>query len=238
MVTTFTRLYLILCMIHGSLSAARNDHETFLQAKQAYEHNELQKAVDLFKTIEKKGDAVWYNMGVCAFEQGDKAQALFYWHQAKKNASSKSYPHIEQAIMSIEQPNSSIKSSILRFLQLNSTYLGVGGWQLVVLIGLFALLLIWFFVKRIRNVLLIGVALIVFYSSILLVLAYGRTVDKVLIVKADRTPLFIAPDDQLGQIDIIDRGRSVVVLKKEDSWYKIGYLNKYGWMHADSFIEI
>lgn len=224
-------------MIHASVNAVRNDNETFLQAQQAYEHNELQKALDLYKTIESKSDAVWFNMGVCALQQGDKAQALFYWYQAKKLASPKTFTQIQQALMSIDRRDQSIGNSLINFLELNSTYLTVGGWQFIVLIELFSFLLVWCFVDRWRRMLLTGVALIIFYSSILLLLAYRRTVDNQAIVKNDHAPLFIAPNDQLARMGMLERGALVVVLKKEDSWYKICYQKKKGWMHADNFIE-
>lgn len=224
-------------MINFSLYAVRNDNEIFLQAQQAYENNELQKALDLYKTIESKGDVVWFNMGICALDQGDKAQALYYLYQAKKLASPKTFAQIQQLLMNVDHQNQSIGSSFLNFLQLHSTYLMVGGWQFIVLIELFWFLLVWFFARRWYRILLIGVALIIFYCSILLLLAYKRTTDTPAIVKIDQAPLFIAPNEQLARIGMLERGTPVIVLKKEDSWYKICYLKKKGWMHADNFIE-
>jgi hypothetical protein len=236
MVNTFARLSLIFCLTSLSHCAVRNDNETFLQAQQAYEHHDLQKALDLYKSIEPKGDAVWFNMGVCAFEQGDKAYALYYWNQAKKSASPKTYKQVKEALTHVQDEGNLRRNAVGNFLEFNSTYLSIGGWQLVVLFELFIFLLLWFFARRMRRFLLIGVALIIVYSSILLWFAHKRAVDIPAIVKAEHASMYIAPNNKLASIGTLKRGTAVIILKKEDSWYKVGYLNKNGWMNADDFI--
>jgi hypothetical protein len=46
--------------------------------------------------IDKKGRAVFYNMGNCYFHKGDYAQALVYWSRAEVGANAQEYALIKR----------------------------------------------------------------------------------------------------------------------------------------------
>ncbi len=60
--------------------------ENFLRAHELYMSKNYEQALALYQTIPEKGSAVWYNMGNCAYQLGDYADALLYWKRAEREA--------------------------------------------------------------------------------------------------------------------------------------------------------
>ena len=62
------------------------NEELFLQAQKQYEQKNFDKARELFASIPNKGEAVWYNLGNCAYKMQDFQAALVYWNCAEYSA--------------------------------------------------------------------------------------------------------------------------------------------------------
>jgi tetratricopeptide (TPR) repeat protein len=91
---------------------AGNMQEAFLQANIAYNAGKVQAALKLYKSIEPKGSAVFYNMGNCYFKLGSYPKAIVYWRRAQKNASSRDISTLEQYIIRAYQAqNATYKQS-------------------------------------------------------------------------------------------------------------------------------
>ena len=66
----FYRYIIVWLLVLTGICSARTQ-EIFLQANKKYKEKEYNQALDMYRSIEHKGQAIWYKMGKCAYKLTD-----------------------------------------------------------------------------------------------------------------------------------------------------------------------
>lgn len=212
---------------------ASKNEEAFLGANKLYSEKKYKEALNLYKSIEKKGPVTFYNMGNCEFKLENHVGAIICWHKAKKFAS---YPMLSDIRYNIE---------------LGYEKLGISqdknSWQEVKdyinLFSLFSLqtmfLFFWFlffgffiFLKKLRVVFLTTTLLVNLVLASVLSVKYNSRNYPTAIAKST-VEVFVGPNEQYHQVGKISAVDKVVVQKIDKKWYKVNRNGVAGWVLSD-----
>lgn len=204
--------------------------ELFLQANDAYAHNAYEKALGLYEQIPHKGAAVWYNMGNCAYKTGDNIKALLYWKRSSLRGdrilcaqSNNNCALIEQKLSLAPQPI--LPPSILM-------------WQILFFCAFGVFLVSGRYLIRSKKYLILGAASIIIAAigcGTFSAYRYSRTTYALVI--PSHAVIYAGPDIQYHELAKISAGGQVLVLDRKNSWAKVTWENKNGWI-AQLDIEI
>ncbi|HEX2978224.1 MAG TPA: SH3 domain-containing protein [Candidatus Babeliales bacterium] len=242
MVIAPSRISLIFVLFYSAIAyAVQNDQEIFLQARRRYFQNEPQKAFELYTSIEKKGDAVWFNSGACLLALNKQAEALAYWYRARKEASFVSLPFIDHAISNLEKTlNDNSRTNVdsrWQFFERTSLLFSLGTWQLLFLSVLFLFGFCVFYASRMKKIVLVFFAIVLLLLAVLIFAANRLKTSSIGIVAQEEATIRIAPDESFDQACLLPYGSSAQILQKEGQWYKIRHHTCVGWVNIADVVR-
>ncbi|MBI2775104.1 hypothetical protein HYX58_03820 [Candidatus Dependentiae bacterium] len=242
MVIAPSRISLIFVLFFSAIAyAVQNDQEIFLQARRRYFQNEPQKALELYSSIEKKGDAVWFNSGACLFALGKHPEALAYWYRARKEASFATLPFIDHSINELEKSLNgyATTTNIWRWqlLERISLLFSIGTWQLLFLSFLFLFGFFIFYDGRIKRIALVFCTIVLLLLALLIFAANRLKNSSVGIIAKEQATVRIAPDESFDQACLLPYGSTAQILQKEGQWYKIRHHTCVGWVNIDDVVQ-
>ncbi len=226
------------CFCIIALSHAGNEEELFLRGNKYYAEKNYTAALHTYEMITRKGSAVLYNMGNCAFHQEDYSHALVYWNRAQKNATAHEYNLIERnkkiALQKLgHEYNNRWGDTIIRLLR---------GYMLisVLMLQLIFLVLWWLFMfvfckkhTGIKKMMQACMCLTMFLCASLLTVHYvEQNVHQAIIVKKEAR-LLTGPDKSFHVLSPLNYAHNVRVKESREGWHKIQYADMIGWVEAD-----
>lgn len=236
-------LYAIIFMLPHSLYTT--NQELFLQGNKEYELYNYQKALDIYTTIENKGEGVWYNMGLCSYNMDEYAQALVYWHKAEHLSRSKEFldtiaknkKRVSEKLH-VYTPHSYYQS-LVHAIFYYTLWCALIWWQLLFVIlwciGILSARFLW---QRRKWVLMIFLWAMIMGVGIIIGVHYITDKRRQAIVIKPATTVTIGPDNNFASKGTLSLGQLVDVQQKQDDWIKIIYDSKKGWVHAEALAFI
>ena len=219
-----------------SLCYARDVEETFLRANNLYQEKKYQEALDLYSSIDKKGCATLYNMGNCAFKLNKHVDALVCWKRACRHSTSRELnelaKNIEVAheIMGKEPERGSIGNFFHRFSERFSMFF----FQLLFLIGWFALFVAIFVLRRYRRGLLVLLLPFNIVLGSFVAVKYRLAKYPVAIVTKKTAKIFSGPDENYHTLGVVPCADELRVIEKKGLWCKVRAQRLVGWVLADT----
>ncbi len=228
-----------MCALATIALFAGNDEELFLRGNKEYKHKDYDAAFRSYDMMSKKGRAVLYNMGNCAFHKNDYAQALVYWSRAEVGATPQEYTIIarnKELVATIigKQDDQSLWYTIITFLHVALPYASLFFLQIF-------FLLCWYlcmFLTRtkqmkIKKIVLSSLCFFMAISGAVLRVYYIReSVQSGIIVKKE-AQLLVGPDKGLHALSPVVYASKVTVKEMREGWYKVRYADMIGWVEAD-----
>ena len=233
-------VYLLLLL--STLMQAQTTQELFLQANTHYEHKEYQKALDIYKKIEPKGAATWYNMGNCAYKLADYTNALLFWQRSQANASSKIYAdsrinstHAYRQLGAVENSTAHPVGQKITDRIMQSAPLLI---LQIIFFFLFSVFLIsnYYFLRKKRYIFFLLGSLTLFSMSVATFAFYKNTRSPMALITQDNARMFVGPNQEYDQISAVPLGAQVKIITHKNSWNKIKYAAHEGWI-PDTMIE-
>ncbi len=232
--------FLILALFSWmQLTYALNGQETFLQGNNAYQENDYEKALNLYSKIEKRGSAVWYNMGNCHYHLGHEADAIACWKRSQKGGSASLCTDSACNIDAVLQESEQNKTSFVHKLSFAWNAGSVFMIQLIFLLVWMVFCCALYLSKRGKKY---KVATFVFGVLILplganLVHRYIHRNDGYAIVHTE-AQLYAGPNEQYHVVGTVGSKEQLVVYTKNDNWYKVASGKQNGWINARSVVVI
>ena len=231
------KIYLFTFVCIFSLNVyAIDSEETFLKASDSYNNKKYAQALDLYKSIDKKGPVIFYNIGNCEFELGKYFDALVFYSRAKKNASldllNAINHNISVASYKLGVPGQEA-SKIETFWQKLEDYVNLFSMfklQVLFLILWFLFFIIYIFLKKLRAFFItINIIFIIIFGFFVFV-KYGLEKYQFALVKS-KTAVYLGPSEnyhKISDISVVQRVQiraceSVKIKKEYRDWYKIKY---------------
>ncbi len=227
---------LFFIMLMAPLFAHANKQEIFLRANKSYHDGDFQQALVIYESIEKKGRAVWYNMGNCYYELADYSRALVCWKRAQRGAPRKESVEIEgnmrRALKKLGKPTDERFVTRTYNLVTRSTEFGsLFFFQILFFIFWYSLFLVGlirrfgfarFAVKSVGSlcVAILGVVVIV------KTMEYGSF--QAIVV--EQTPLFVGPNERYQRIATLTHADRVVIAERAHEWCKVRTHDAVGWI--------
>jgi len=229
-------LLIITLFIFSSVCA--NNQESFLKANALYEEKKYKYALESYDAIDKRGLAVWYNMGNAAYKMGDYTHAILYWRRAQKNSS---YKIIQDAMQNISAAYKKLgyekDRPSLSFLKKHISVMTLFLLQILFLLFWFVFFIAVFYLKKQRMIILPILFLGNFLLATFLIAKYRSIWYQKGFVIEKKVDVFTGPDQNYHTITSLRAADEFKILKKQKKWYKIKYNKFTGWVLADK-IEI
>jgi len=218
------------------MMCARDVQETVLRAHKLYEQGNVEQALNLYNSIEKKGPATWYNMGNCHYSLKNYMDALVCWKKAERDASWSELPSIYHNIdetyknLHVEHGggfNASIKRIIQRVLALFSLY----GWQLLFL--LVWVILLFFAARLARNRkfgILSVLSVLVLLFGTCLYKKYDLTFMRSGIIMEKNLTVYAGPGDDFHELGSLAKATEISICDEHNDWIKIRDQKLVGWV--------
>lgn len=212
---------------------AQTAQELFLQANQCYLNKEYEAALKLYNQIPQKGAATWYNMGNCAYKQGNDLQALLYWNRAEKNSN-------ETIALDSASNLSTLMNKLQKPLEKTHPLKRVSPFMVQILFfcafSVF-LVIIRMLIRRKKIVALSLYGIFLFSIGFLTYAVYNQSQYNVALIMSNESAVYAGPDNNYHQLATIPAGSAVVILKPTKDWSKIQWHNQVGWI-ANNSIEV
>ncbi len=213
---------------------AQNSQEKFLRGNKAYRQKQWSDALSLYTSLEKKGRAVWYNMGNCFYKMGNTVKALICWKRAAFGASPSEYSDIET--------NIGMACKKLGVFQQRDQHVPWDRWanclpplplQILFLLCWYAL---WFIVamkpfrRTILYMVIIGlVCTIIVLGGVILQTYYVQRYERGIVM--NRTAhLLSGPHEGYHTVCSVPLAEELFVYEKRPGWYKVSGNGVYGWI--------
>jgi hypothetical protein len=231
------RFFIITFLSAMSLYGVTNQ-ELFLQANDAVKKNDFDQAYGLYDAIDPKGEAVWYNMGLCALAEKNYYNALRMFASARRYATFNSYPlimeHYYQARHALGVPNdiSALQKISMKCTQC-SLLMPLIGWQLIAwCLWLFLILCMTVCKRRRIGASLIVLPLLVFTLS--MIFFQYRLINTVyIVIKNPVVKAFIGPDEGFSSSFVLKQADEVPLVETHKGWYKVHKGSNVGWIRSD-----
>jgi tetratricopeptide (TPR) repeat protein len=232
-------IYAIIFILSSWLHAT--NQELFLQGNKEYEYHNYQKALDLYNAIENKGEAVWYNMGLCCYNMDEYVQALVYWHKAEHVSRSQELldsiaknKKRAQEKLQVQVPHS-YYTSMLQTIVYCTSWCALVWWQLLfVIVWCISILYARFLWRAGKWLLMIFLWGAIIGLGIIITVHYITYARQEAIIIKPATAFTIGPDSNFASQGILALGQVVEVQRKQDDWVKIIYDSKMGWVRAEA----
>ncbi len=217
---------------------AQNAQELFLRGNKAHEQKQWNDALSLYNTIEKKGRAVWYNMGNCFYRLGKFSQAIVCWKRAACGASLIEY---DDSMMNIaaayEKLGNPKEDSLFIAFERWANVLPTLPLQVLFLLCWYALWIIGMVGYR-RRILFYSVMfglsfLVIILGNILLTKYYAQKYEKGIVVN-NTSQLLAGPHEGYHTIGNVPLADELLVYEKRPGWYKVAGHNAQGWIPSSN----
>ncbi len=227
--------------------------ELFLQAHELYKAKDYEKAYELYNQIPNKSARVHYNLGNCAFKLNKLGYALLHFKRAETNwglfnktelthnikltkerlnsNNSKKEEKIS-FIIAVSQHCKSMTISLIRSIKL--LYL-----QLLFLIVWFSIFVLkrWPVAKRFKYATIPLLFLLCIFGFMLAV-KYGLRLTSNGIVTAPKAVVRSGPGETYQSIINVREGDEGTITKITDTYYKVAFKGKLGWINNKVFEKI
>jgi tetratricopeptide (TPR) repeat protein len=238
------KIYLLSMCFFTHLAAVPTMQELFLRANVLYQQGHSQEALSVYQSIEPKGSAVLYNMGLCWYRLGDYGHALASWRQAERIASVREYQHIERAIaivherLHIASSESVFSRCMWKFYRYASVVPPLAA-QLLFLVCVCMLFFYkkWWYYGVHRKSLIMGMSCIAVLCAWCLCLQYaGQNARRGVVIA--QVPVYSGPDTQFHERGNLSVATEVVIQDGTSSWYKVANEKINGWVKADAIVVV
>jgi tetratricopeptide (TPR) repeat protein len=231
---------LLFFILYAHFASAINGQETFLQANKQYQNKNYEKALTLYATIEKKGGAIWYNMGNCHYQLGHEADALVCWKRAQRSASNSLQKEIAYNIDVVmneqsESHEATAFAKLMMLLQHVSTLFA----QIIFLLLLIALFLAIRLSKHSKKYKVASFVLCAFMLPVaaLVGFKYAHHQESIAIALTD-AKLFAGPNEKYHVVATIAAKNQLRVHAKNGNWYKVAHYKQMGWVNSDDVVVL
>lgn len=231
---------LLALILYTNFVCALNGQETFLQANKQYQNKNFEKALTLYAIIEKKGAAIWYNMGNCHYQLGHEADALVCWKRAQKDASShlqKDIAYNIDVVMSEQSESHEAAgfTKLMMLLQHVSTLLA----QIIFLLVLIALFIAIRLSKHSKKYKVASFVLCALMLPIaaLVGFKYVHHQESIAIALTD-AKLFAGPNEKYHEVGTVAAKNELRVHAKNGNWYKVACRKQMGWVSSDDVVML
>ncbi len=232
------RLVCIIIIFLLSYQIQGTSLEKFLQANQYAMNCQWTEAANLYKEIEPKTDAIWYNLGVCSLEQGNLTEAIFTWLKVCRFSNSDlviaSLKQLERAAHELDLPqvalNKICKTSTNNFLLYQIVVL-----VLICLIVIFCVVrpdyrfkkaLVWFLI-----LLEIGIILGTYYFEQIYQRKYA--------VAQKLAELRVGPAKDYHVVNKLRPGQVLQIKVEQDVWCQVDDLcGQNGWLMKQDLLVV
>lgn len=223
-------LYFLLLVL--PLHANKND-ETYHKANKALKTGQYQDALEEYQSLEPQGPITYYNTGIALYHLQQYGKALAAWSKAEQHAS----------------------SGLLRKIQANKTkayqkldLVAPAAWRgtLVIIQSYFSLFLLqvlfliawlsWWLAAYTRIVVVKKYRILLLLLSMccgcLIAFKYWVQEYHRAVIVVPQAKLFTGPNTEFDTVAEIKEGEPVLVVHKEDTWYKVNYNNAHSWIQS------
>ena len=223
---------------------ATTNQELFLRANKQYQSGYYDQALCQFTLITHKTSAVLYNMGLCSYQLGNYAHALWAFKQALRMATSR-------ALMDATEHNlehtynalgktvpTTFGAQIVRSVQRLTVGTTILQWQLILLMLMYILVALFVWRQRPRWRTAVLVAGAICCVGVFMVFAVKRTAASVsaAIVVTKELPVCSGPYQDCHAQGTISYADEVTVLKTHKNWCKVRYGTIMGWVPQESIL--
>lgn len=231
-------ILLFFCIDHISAEKQSNDQEIFLQANELYRNGEIEKALQLYHSVNKKNASVLLNIGNCYYHTNKYIDALVYWKRAQKFMESLTYTMADEYSKLIRHnkentQNMSWYMHVKNWFAWIATRFSLLTWQLLFLLTWFALWIGYYCVRKFRWVFILLCCSVLICTATIIYVWYQRLTFRFAIALQNES-VHIGPNTQFSTCGHLQEFDEVVIVKQNDSWYKISNNNVMGWVPADS----
>ncbi len=245
-------LILTILMVPGLF--AQNIETLMEKGNEAYQNNKYYEAIDNYEKIIKQGyigSELFYNLGNAYFKVNKLGKAILYYEKALKLS-----PLDEDAAYNLKIAKARTVDKIKEIPQLFivrwwnillSTFT-VNGWQIIVLVFYFLLLISIAAYFLVKNISIQKISFIFgffnlfafIFSVIILIASYSReTSYSYGILQKSAISVKISPDSQSNDAFVLHEGSKFLIEDKVNNWVKIKLADgKVGWLPENSFETI
>lgn len=222
---------LIVLSAYTSCMYADQRQETFLQAAQAYQDGNYEKALYLYDGLPNKSGIIWYNVGNCYFRTGQTTQAIACWLQAVYDV-----PRTwRQAAWHNSAYAQNVPISNLEQLKQEVAWLPLGLLQLLCVLSLLSLAICIFL--RVRTRLCAGATVLVFVTVAMANVGYGERWRQHVVVQ-HKTALRAGPAHDYAPLDMLEVGMVADVIALDGQWCKLRGALGDGWVASSQVSRI
>jgi tetratricopeptide (TPR) repeat protein len=224
----------ILFFVFGLCS--RDVEETVLRAHKLYEQQNVDQALKLYGSIEKKGSATWYNMGNCHYKLGNYLDALICWRRAERDVTwyelSAIHHNLDKIYKVLEiQSSHRFKTSLYRFAQRYLSLFSLYGWQLIFLfVWILLLFLVAPLVRNHKYFILSVLCFITILFTGALYLKYEIDTTRYGIIMENDLIVYAGPDKEFHKLGSFARTREVTICEQQEKWLKVQDQGLVGWV--------
>lgn len=215
---------------------ARDVQETVLKAHKQYEQGNIEQALTLYNSIEKKGPATWYNLGNCHYKQKNYMDALVCWKKAERDASWSELPalyhNIDEAYKTLNvQHGYGFKVSMYRTIKRILALFSLFGWQLLFLLFWVVLL---FFAARLaragRYALLSSFCLLVVLFGGCLYKKYDLISSRSGVIVEKDLVVYSGPGVDFHELGTLVKATEINICEEQADWLKVREHDLVGWI--------
>ncbi len=226
-----------------TVCAKQNSQELFLQANKTYSNAQYKQASLMYKSINPKGRAVWYNLGNCHYQLEQYPDAILCWRKAQKNALMAEQPNITTNLSSAYQKIGREYHPPSRFnMVIKSFSTPFATWLLQFLLVLSWYLLFWLIFFQPRSLryyyIILCVNLCVAFGLMIAVYFRYKEENVIGVVMKNQTAVLSGPQDDYHTLYTLPLADEVVINERRPGWYKIVRSGKSGWVSIDNITII
>lgn len=227
--------YIVLLCI---FSCRAHDEELFLQASDAYNKQEFDRALQLYQAMTKKGPGAWYNIGNCFYCLGQNISALGAWTHAYQTGfapvmklSLSQIAHVHPHVICQQKSIFTYAPILMRFLQCP-----IFVWQVLLLVLWYSIVYLIF--QRKKKWLLVGIlSTCALLLGGLLWLWYTQGTTRWAITQ-EGVLMKAGPGNHCTQKNMIPRAAVVRWSDQEADWTKVAYETTSGWIPSDILLKV
>lgn len=225
---------------------ATTNQELFLAANKQYQDRNYTQACEQYALITHKTSAVWYNMGLCYYQLGKYAEALWALRSARRIVAQAAL--MDQIDRAVEQTSKAVGPTdslsfgarLVRWVERLIVGTSVLQWQLFILILVYMLMLLVVYRQRVRwcRIICAMGAALVLGSLLVLVIKQSVIIASTAIVTVQELPVCSGPYRDCHVQGMVRYGDEVKLLTTHKNWCKVTYGSIIGWVPQESILVL